>query len=248
MEKYFNVLLEFNHSKLRGIIENTIINEGKGYVCIVDANVLTIAQKNSNYCSLLNKSIVNSCDGSSIAMLAGFAHGKKYRAWNGPDIFSYYIEKKYKQLLLGSNQETSDEIKRILRERGRDDTNISVLPLPFKAVDDFDYVGIAKEITIINPDIIWVSLGAPKQELFMYNLQPHLLKGVMFGIGAAFNFYIGKIALPNSNLGALKFIWISRLFSEPQKQISRILPYIKIIPKLYLKERVSYLKQLRCNK
>lgn len=248
MQKYFNVGLEFNHSILKEVIENSIANFDKGYVCIVDANVLTIAQKNEEYRNVLNHSVVNSCDGSSIAMLASFAHGQKFRAWNGPDIFSYYIEKKYKQLLLGSNQETSDEIKRILRERGCDDSNISVLPLPFKAVDDFDYVGIAKEITNINPDIIWVSLGAPKQEFFMYNLQPYLLRGLMFGIGAAFNFYIGKIALPKSNLGALKFIWISRLFNEPQKQISRIIPYIKIIPKLYYKERSNYLKQIRQKK
>lgn len=245
MKKYFNVNLEFNHSIIKEVIDNTIAVLGKGYVCVVDANVLTIAQKDEYYCNVLNHSVVNSCDGSSIAVLAGLAHGEKFRAWNGPDIFSYYIERKYKQLLLGSNQETSDEVKRILRERGCDDSNISVLPLPFKAVDDFDYVGIAREITIINPDIIWVSLGAPKQELFMHNLLPHLSRGLMFGIGAAFNFYIGKIALPKSNLGALKFIWISRLFSEPKKQIARILPYIRIIPRLYLNERSKHLKYLK---
>jgi N-acetylglucosaminyldiphosphoundecaprenol N-acetyl-beta-D-mannosaminyltransferase len=237
MQKYFNVSLEFNHSRLSEIIENTISNNGKGYVCIVDANVLTIAQKNENYCSVLNQSIVNSCDGSSIAMLAGFAHKRKFRAWNGPDIFTFYIEKKYKQLLLGSTEETSNEIKDILKNKGIDNSHISVLTLPFKSVYDFDYIEISKIINELNPDIIWVSLGAPKQELFMNKLLPYLSRGVMFGIGAAFNFYIGKIALPNARVGALKFIWISRIFKEPNKQLSRILPYLLMIPKLYLSEK-----------
>lgn len=237
MKKYFSVALEFDHSRLREVIENTIANNGKGYVCIVDANVLTIAQKNENYCNVLNHSIVNSCDGSSIAMLAGFAHKKKFRAWNGPDIFTYYIEKKYNQLLLGSTEETSNEIKNILKNKGIDNSYISVLPLPFKSVDDFDYIKISKIINELNPDIIWVSLGAPKQEHFMNKIQPYLSRGVMFGIGAAFNFYTGKISLPNAKLGALKFIWISRVFSEPNKQLSRILPYIKLMPKLYWRER-----------
>lgn len=236
MKKYFGVALEFHHSRIREVIENTIENNDKGYVCIVDANVLTIAQKNENYCNVLNQSIVNSCDGSSIAMLAGFIYKKRFRAWNGPDIFNYYIEKKYNQLLLGSTEEISNEIKVILREKGIDNSKISVLPLPFKSVENFDYVEISKFINKLNPDIIWVSLGAPKQELFMNKLQPFISRGVMFGIGAAFNFYIGKIALPNIKVGPLKFIWISRIFSEPKKQLSRIIPYLILIPSLYLNE------------
>lgn len=243
MQKYFNVGLEFNHSYLRSVIEETIAENRKGYICIVDANVLTIAQKNSDYCDVLNKSIVNSCDGSSIAMLAGLVYKQKFRAWNGPDIFSYYIEKKYKQLLLGSTAETSKEIKEILKSKGINNTHIEVLSLPFKTVDDFNYIEIAKTINELNPDIIWVSLGAPKQELFMNRIEPYLARGVMFGIGAAFNFYIGKIALPNAKVGALKFIWISRIFSEPNKQLSRIIPYIKLMPKLYWREKKLFKKK-----
>lgn len=243
MQKYFNISLEFNHSLLRETIESTISNNEKGYVCIVDANVLTIAHKNENYCAVLNSSLINSCDGSSIAMIAGIVHKKNFRAWNGPDIFSYYIEKNYKQLLLGSNSDTTNEIKQILTNKGIQNTNIFELPLPFNSVEDFDYESIAKFINELGPNIIWVSLGAPKQELFMSKLLPYINKGVMFGIGAAFNFYIGKINLPKANIGSLKFIWISRIFSEPKKQLSRIIPYIGLMPKLYFQERSRIQKQ-----
>lgn len=237
MKKYFNVSLEFDQLLLKQKIETHILENKKGYVCIVDANVLTIAQKNSKYCDILNNSIVNSCDGSSIALLAGIIHKKKLTALNGPDIFSYYIEKKYKQLLLGSDEDTSNKIKNILKYKGIDDTHISVLPLPFMAVGEFDYLEIAKSVNELKPDIIWVSLGAPKQEFFMDKILPYINHGVMFGIGAAFNFYIGKIALPTIKVGRLKFIWLSRIFSEPKKQLSRIIPYIILLPRLYLNEK-----------
>ena len=236
MEKYFNVALEFKHSDIKEVIENSIINNSKGYVCIVDSNVLTIAHKNEDYCNVLNRSIVNSCDGSSIAMLAGFVHKKKFRAWNGPDIFSYYVEKKYNQLLLGSNDKTLEEIKIKLKQKGIDNFHISSLPLPFMSVEEFDYVEISRKINELKPNIIWVSLGAPKQEIFMSKLEPYLVKGIMFGIGAAFNFYVGKIALPKARFGSLRFIWISRLITEPKKQFTRIIPYIKLMPKLYWRE------------
>ena len=237
METYFNIFLEFDHALIKETIESGILKNEKSYVCIVDANVLTIAQKSSCYRNVINEALVNSCDGSSIAMLAGRLHKKKLTALNGPTIFSYYIEKKYSQLLLGSNEETSNEIKAILANKGIDNTHIMVMPLPFKSVEDFDYQGIAKQVNQLNPDIIWVSLGAPKQEFFMYRLLPYINRGIMFGIGAAFNFYTGKISMPNSKIGALKFIWISRLFNEPSKQLSRIIPYIKLLPKLYMEER-----------
>jgi hypothetical protein len=41
----------------------------------------------------LNNSLINTCDGSSIAMIAGWIHDQKYRALNGPEIFEHYIEK-----------------------------------------------------------------------------------------------------------------------------------------------------------
>ncbi|MFD2161879.1 WecB/TagA/CpsF family glycosyltransferase [Paradesertivirga mongoliensis] len=236
MEEYFNVSLEFDHAALKATIGKHIKEEVKGYVCVVDANVLTIAQKNKHFRHVLNSSLVNTCDGSSIATLAGLIHKKKFRALNGPELFNHYVEQNYSQLLLGSDEKTSNSVKDVLKRKGINNTHINVYPLPFKHVDDFDYIEIAKNINQKNPDIIWVSLGAPKQEFFMAKLLPHIHKGVMFGIGAAFNFYTGAIALPDAKIGALKFIWISRIFSEPMKQIPRVVPYLKILPRLYLEE------------
>lgn len=237
MQKYFNIFLEFNHSALKKTIEDSIEEAKKGYVCVVDANVLTIAQRDEKFRNVLNNALVNTCDGSSIAMMASMIHKKEFRAFNGPEIFAHYIEKKYTQLLLGSDEATSNQIKDILKQKGIDNSHLSVLSLPFKSVEEFDYPGIAEQINRLQPQIIWVSLGAPKQELFMANLLPYLNKGIMFAIGAAFNFYIGKIALPDTKIGGLKFIWVSRIFSEPKKQLSRILPYLKILPKLYWQEK-----------
>ena len=237
MQKYFNVNLEFDHQALYEKIESAIIAKDKGYVCVVDANVLTIAQKNLDFKEVLNHSLVNTCDGSSIAFLAGMIYKEDFRALNGPEIFSYYIEQNHSQLLLGSDHKTSEEIKAILRQKGIDDSHISVLPLPFDTIENFDYIKISEYIKAVQPEIIWVSLGAPKQEFFMCRLLPFLESGIMFGIGAAFNFYIGKISLPTKKIGVLKFIWVSRILSEPKKQIARIFPYIKLLPNLYLEER-----------
>ncbi|MGF7141314.1 WecB/TagA/CpsF family glycosyltransferase [Roseimarinus sediminis] len=243
MSTYFNIKLEFNQEIFNHTLDVAIKDRQKGYVCVVDANVLTIGQKDKNYREILNNSIINCCDGSSIAWLAGLLHKKKYKAFNGPEIFEIYIEKKYKQLLLGSTEPTVEKIKKKLILKGIEPDHLSFMQVPFMPVDEFDYEAIALEINHCMPEIIWVSLGAPKQEIFMSKLLPHINSGIMFGIGAAFNFYVGEIVLPKTRLGTLRFIWLSRIFSEPKKQITRVLPYLYILPKLWWQERKKIINE-----
>ncbi len=248
MIPYFNLNIEFNHSELLKSIDYRAKSAGKGYVCVIDANVLTMAQTDLDYRNVINEAFINTCDGSSIAMMAGWIHHQKFRALNGPTIFSNYIEQPIKQLLLGSTVETSTQIKKTLENKGINSDHISVMPLPFRSVADFDYLAIAGNINKIAPDIIWVSLGAPKQELFMNQMLPYLDKGVMFGIGAAFNFYVGAIGMPKTSIGGFRFIWLSRLISEPKKLIRRIIPYLLIIPRLYFDERKKVVHIRRMDK
>ena len=236
MKKYFKIFLEFNYIQFNSIIEQSIDQKIKGYICVVDANVLTMAQSNNTYLKVLNEAMVNTCDGSSIASMAGIIYKQEFRAFNGPDVFKKYIEKDYKQLLLGSTEETSIRIKKTLKSKGFDTAHLSLLPLPFLNIDKFDFKAIAQEINLIKPDIIWVSLGAPKQELFMNSILHYLDKGVMFGIGAAFNFYVGDLGMPSFRIGGLRFIWLNRLINEPKKLIGRISSYILIMPSLFISE------------
>ena len=237
MKKYFNIFLEFDHNKFYDIIKNSIQQKAKGYICVVDVNVLTMAQKDLTYQKIINNALINTCDSSSIAMFAKWIHKKKYEALNGPEIFKYFIEKKYKHLLLGSTEDITNDIKNILSKKNIDDFDVQIMSLPFKPVQDFDYQLIAEKINKIKPDIIWVSLGAPKQEIFMSKIIPIINHGVLFGIGAAFSFYIGKLDVPKYKLGSLRLIWLNRLFNEPKKIVTRLIPFFISFPKLYIDEK-----------
>lgn len=236
MKLVFNIFLEFDLNLFYNKIEETIFKKNKGYVCVVDGNVLTTAQNNLHYREIINRSLINTCDGSSIAWLAGMIYNEKFRALSGPEIFEKYIESGYNQTLIGSNTDVIEKIKSKLRSKAINGNNINHIPLPFLSVSDFNYLKIAEEINNDPPDIIWVSLGAPKQEIFMSKLLPHLNYGVMFGIGAAFNFYIGEITMPKKRKGALQFIWLNRIYKEPKKQLKRVVPYILILPRLIYNE------------
>lgn len=234
----FNIKIEFNHDRFRQAISDAKKNGEKGYVCVVDFNVLTMTHKDPDYRRIVRDAYVNTCDGSSIATMVNHIYGTNYRAFNGPDLFEEIVENpSYKQLLLGNTEEKFNRIKNELKRRGKQSDHLSYMSIPFAAVDQFDYKGIAEKLNAVDPDIIWVSLGAPKQEQFMDRLLPFLDRGLLFGIGAAFNFYVGDIKQPKMHVGSFRFIWLDRVFREPRKQLSRIYGALTVYPRLYKEEK-----------
>ena len=227
----FNISLEFDRDTFLDSIKSKITSNHKGYVCVVDGNVLSKAHRDIEYRKIVKNAFVNTCDGNSIATMANLIYGTKFSAFNGPNVFKHFVESGYKQVLVGNTEEIVKNIRTKVQEKGI--TNeLMHIDVPFCQVEEFDYQEIASRINKLQPDIIWVSLGAPKQEQFMSRLLPYLQKGVMFGIGAAFNYYIGVLKASKNP----HFMWVKRMFQEPKKQKGRAWNYIKVLPSIFIEE------------
>ena len=234
--KIFNIHIEFDSKVFCKTVENYIAKKQKAYVCVVDANVITIAQKDFKYREIVMGANINTCDGSSISKMANSIYGTNYSAFNGPELFEYYIELPYKHVLVGNTQKKVDQIKAKVTEKGLE-LDLQHVDVPFVPVEEFDYSVIAKQINELKPDIVWVSLGAPKQEIFISNIFPYIEQGVLFGIGAAFNFYTGDLHNNKKEIGGLRFIWLERIFKEPKKQLNRVGKFLLLMPKMYFEEK-----------
>lgn len=232
----FNINIEFDPQVLRDTIERHIEEKKKAYVCVVDANVITIAQKDLKYREIIKNATINTCDGSSISKMVNKIYGTNYHAYNGPEVFEYYIERPYKHVLVGNRASKVEQIKAKVREKGIE-LDMQHVDVPFVSVEEFDYESIAKQINELQPDIVWVSLGAPKQEMFISNIFPYVNQGVFFGIGAAFNFYTGDLHNNKKEIGGLRLIWLERIFKEPKKQLKRVWSYLLVKPKMYREEK-----------
>lgn len=169
-------------------------------------------------------------------MMANSIYGTHYSAFNGPELFEHYIERPYRHVLVGNTQKKVEQIKAKVAEKGLT-VDLQHVDVPFVAVEEFDYPAIAKQINSLNPDIVWVSLGAPKQEMFIHNIFPYIQQGVLFGIGAAFNFYTGGLHNNKKDIHGLRFIWLERIFKEPKKQLKRLGNAMWVFPKMYWEER-----------
>jgi N-acetylglucosaminyldiphosphoundecaprenol N-acetyl-beta-D-mannosaminyltransferase len=88
---------------------------------------------------------------------------------------------------------------------------------PFRPLTEVEDADICKMINCTNPDILWVGLGSPKQDIWMLRHRDKLNVSVMHGVGAAFDFLVGDIPEAPACLQKVGLEWLFRLLSEPRR-------------------------------
>jgi N-acetylglucosaminyldiphosphoundecaprenol N-acetyl-beta-D-mannosaminyltransferase len=72
-----------------------------------------------------------------------------------------------------------------------------------------------RTISAARPDIVWVGLGSPKQELWLTRNSGRISARAVIGIGAAFDFHSGAIKRAPSLIRCAGLEWLYRLTQEP---------------------------------
>lgn len=234
MNTYFNINYEFDKAEVHSQIEKV----QKGYICVADGVVLNTANRNKEYLDVVNGGMFAICDSSWVPLYLKSIYGVKYEQYCGAEIFKDIVSsKKYRMIFMGTQQSTLDALQKELIAMNSDVANMKFVELPFRDVDGFDYQEIAQMIKEDGAKIIWVALGAPKQERFMNKLLPYLESGVMLGVGAVFKFYSGtdESRCPKwIQKNHLEFVY--RIIQDPKKQLKRCFWIVATLPKLYLEE------------
>ncbi len=203
---------------------------GADYVCLVNPNILIQAIKSSEYKKVITSSVFNICD-STLVRILGRINRIDFIKYPGPDLFLKTVrDKKYRHFLIGGeNHSMMDELLAKIQNESLTKENYFVPP--FCKVEDFDYEQISKKINLIKPNIIWVGLGAPKQELFMKRISPLLDGGIMIGVGAAFKFTSSDMRAPQL-MRKMRIEWLFRLYQEPKRIGPRLRNIFLYLPRL----------------
>lgn len=239
MKSYFNIRYEMDRGRVHDAIAEQQTKPGSDYICVADGTILTVVNKDKDYREVVNGGMFSICDSSYVPLYIKWLYGERYGQYCGSEIFKDIVSGgKYRMIFLGTQQNILDGLKANLAKLNPEVVNMTFSELPFRKVDEFDYEGIAEMIEKDGAEIIWIALGAPKQEIFMSRLKPHLKHGVMIAVGAAFKFYSGV----SSNRAPRWMVrhhleFVHRIFKEPKKQLKRCSMIVFTLPKLLWQER-----------
>lgn len=116
---------------------------------------------------------------------------------------------------------TPEVLAAIVARHRRDYPNLEVVGTyapPFRAeFGEADYDAMAAAVNAARPDVLWVGLGAPKQELSIMELRGRVRVRFAAAIGAVFDFYAGRIQRASPLTRRLGLEWLSRLVRDPRR-------------------------------
>ena len=223
----------------RWIDEKTVGN----YIVIFNANDVISSRKDANVKEAVNNSSLSVPDGISVVMLAKlYGYNLKRRVY-GPDLMSEFLKvseaKEYSHFFYGSTNNTLNKLTLNLRKKFPRLRIAGFYSPPFRELDKQENEQIVDKINESRPDILWVGLGCPKQQLWMYEHKDKLKVPVMIGVGAAFDFLAGTKPQAPCWIRDNGFEWLFRLITEPKRLWKRYLIGNSIFLWLFLKEFVK---------
>lgn len=210
------------------------LNDWSGkYICVSNVHTTVTASEDEDYKSIQNKAVIALPDGGPLSKFSreqGYSGAARV---TGPDLMQRLLKESvkygWKHYFYGSTQETLDKLKKVIDERYPGTNVVGMMSPPFRSLTASEDAAIIKEINEAEPDFIWVGLGAPKQEIWMAAHEDKV-KGLMIGVGAAFDYECGNIKRAPQWMQKRNLEWLFRLMQDPHRLLSR-----------YLKTNTKYL-------
>lgn len=133
-----------------------------------------------------------------------------------------------RHFLYGSTPEVLEGLRRHMAAEYPGAVIAGAISPPFRPLSEDEEIEIAARIDAADTDVLWVGLGAPRQELWIARNRPRLKTPLIIGVGAAFDFLAGTKPQAPAWLRSNGLEWAYRLCTEPNRLARR---YGTIIPR-----------------
>ncbi len=209
------------------VIRGMVDRREKGYICVAPVSTIVESKKDLRYNDILSGAALVTPDGAPVAWLGrrrGFGHVTRTY---GPDLMERLCTTEdgrgLRHFFYGSTPEVCDKLVQRLTKKFPDIIVAGKFAPPYAAVAEIASPDVLAAINSVRPDILWVGLGAPKQDFWLSLNRPFLDVPVMIGIGAAFDFIAGMKPQAPQWMQRYGLEWLFRLCSEPRRLWKRYL-------------------------
>ena len=190
------------------------------YICVSNVHTTVMSYENEEYRKIQSGAAMALPDGAPLSSYSRRKGYKQAQRVTGPDLmlelFAISKEKGYRHYFYGATEETLQSMKEVLE---RDYPGIQIAGMyapPFRALTPQEDAQVVAKINESRPDFIWIGLGAPKQEEWMYQHMGQL-QGVLIGVGAGFDYLAGYIKRAPRWMQRMSLEWLYRLLQDPKR-------------------------------
>lgn len=196
------------------------------YVCICNAHSVVTAGQDAAFGRVVTEADMATPDGAPVAWMLRVLGARQQQRINGPDLMWRYCEQAAQRgesiYLYGGSNTTLAILKTRLKQAFPELRVSGAYSPPFRTLTAEEDAAAVEAINASGAGTVWVSLGCPKQELWMAAHRGRV-NAVMVGVGAAFDYHAGTLKRAPHWMRGAGLEWLHRLISEPRRLWRRYL-------------------------
>ncbi|QDT09753.1 WecB/TagA/CpsF family glycosyltransferase [Planctomycetes bacterium K23_9] len=208
-------------------IDQWIQSGASQYVCVTPVHSVMECQDDDDLRDIFNQAGMVTPDGMPVVWICNWFGFKDARRVYGPDLMLTLCDHSqkpgYRHFFYGGAEGVAPTLSENLQKRFPDMKSVGTLSPPYKALSESENRAMVDTINAANPDIVWVGLGSPKQERWMAKNIDVLNASVVIGVGAAFDFHVGRVRQAPAWMQRSGMEWFFRLIMEPRRLWRRYL-------------------------
>ncbi len=194
------------------------------YICVSNVHTTVMAFRDESYRKVQNSGAMALPDGQPLSIVSRRRGYSEAQRVPGPDLMPAILhlseEKGYRHYFYGSTPETLEKLRKVLLDRFPKLQIVGMYAPPFRPLTEEEDQEAVRQINGSGADFVWVALGAPKQEKWMYEHRGRV-NGLMIGVGAAFDFIAGTVRRAPMWMQKLCLEWVYRICQDPKRMFPR---------------------------
>jgi N-acetylglucosaminyldiphosphoundecaprenol N-acetyl-beta-D-mannosaminyltransferase len=193
------------------------------FFACVNAHSAEVAHRDAKFMEALQAADLLVPDGAGVVLASRLLGGRIRERVTGPELFMAVSQRLNEVggrsvFYLGGTPETLERIA--LRHRA-EFPNLAIAGMfspPFRL--DFsaeEVASMAAKVKAAAPDVLWVGVGAPKQEKLVFDLRSAIDVPLCGPVGALFDYFSGNLAMPPRWVERCGLHWLHRLLKSPSR-------------------------------
>ena len=208
-------------------VREMLAQREKSYICVAGVHGVMEARRYPGLAQAYVESSLTIPDGMPLVWV-GHAQGHKdMQRVTGPDfmleIFRRAEFRGLSHYLYGGDEGVVQQLRDVLTRRFPQARIVGIGSPPFRPLSQMERMHFIAEIRALKPDVIWMGISCPKQEIFMQEYLPLLDTRIMVGVGAAFDYHTGRIRDSAEWVKRAGLQWFHRLLQDPRRLWKRYL-------------------------
>ncbi|MEN9675518.1 MAG: hypothetical protein RIS76_1414 [Verrucomicrobiota bacterium] len=214
-----------------GVLAAALAAGRRGYVTVTGVHGVIESQTDEPLRRIHNASLLSTPDGMPMVWMGRLAGHRTMGRVYGPDLMERVFEWSRTggatHYFYGGNVGVAEELKARLETRFPGIRIVGTYTPPFRPLTEAELAALSADVARLRPDFLWVGLSTPKQERFMAEHVHKLDARILVGVGAAFDFFAGRVQQAPRWIQRSGFEWLYRLtrdFKRLWPRYSRIVP------------------------